>query len=238
MKKSFVLFICLFLISCEKKIIYDIGFIIDDYQLKHQILEEYLLSFNNDKVEYRISYEKEINEQKDGYIIDSNKLVIEKCVKHDQLCLFMNKISLNNFNGKTSFVGYDINHGLRMQGEILASLKDKGDINQDGLLQIKQFDNNYEAINQYIIQSGLFVEEVSIKEAEAIICNQNIACMQMDLEVFRVGVSDNNYNLTGIVSKNENHQIDKVLEVLIDGLNGNEIMPNYRIDYVKFIKYE
>ena len=103
--------------------------------------------------------------------------IIDKCAEAGIPAVFINREpsaedmklhSDDDYAGKFCYVGADAKESGRMQGEIIAALPDKGDLNGDGVLQYimlvgdpenvdAQYRTQY-SIEQYIASSGLTVE--------------------------------------------------------------------------------
>lgn len=100
--------------------------------------------------------------------------VIEKCKAADIPVVFINRepseADMKLWPDMTTYVGADAKQSGRFQGEIIADLPNKGDINGDGTLSYimimgdpENVDAQYRtqfSIEQYIAKSGLKVEEL------------------------------------------------------------------------------
>ena len=105
--------------------------------------------------------------------------ILDKCVDADIPCIFINRepseeimtsCEGTDFEGKLTYVGADARQSGRMQGEIIADLENKGDINGDGKLQYvmvvgdpENVDAQYRtqfSIEQYLESSGLEVDKL------------------------------------------------------------------------------
>lgn len=100
--------------------------------------------------------------------------IISKCIKASIPCIFLNQQpreeEMKKYEGKIAYVGVDIYQFGRMQGEIVAQLEDKGDLNHDGVLQYLMVGSDFGSeemeyrtrycIEQYYQVSGNQVEEM------------------------------------------------------------------------------
>lgn len=105
--------------------------------------------------------------------------VIDKCATAGVPCIFINRepekadmdlYDGKDYAGKYTYVGADARQSGKMQGELVADLADKGDLNKDGTLQYvmvvgdpENVDAKYRtefSISQYGEKSGLKVEKL------------------------------------------------------------------------------
>ncbi|MCI6272891.1 MAG: galactose ABC transporter substrate-binding protein [Erysipelotrichaceae bacterium] len=138
----------------------------------------------NDQAEQSNQIDNFIQQGYDVLIINlvqstSAATVIDKCASANIPCIFINRepeeadMSLydgKDYEGKYTYVGADARQSGKFQGEIIASLENKGDLNGDGKLQYvmvvgdpENVDAKYRtefSISQYKEVSGLDVEKL------------------------------------------------------------------------------
>ena len=159
-------------------------------------IENYFASLNTDTVKYEVTTVDGKNDantqsqQVDDFITQGYDVVIvnavmpsaadtilAKCVEADVPCIFINREPAEeimtsedggDYAGKLTYVCAVARQSGRMQGEIIADLENKGDLNGDGKLQYvmvvgdpenvdAQYRTQY-SIEQYLESSGLEVE--------------------------------------------------------------------------------
>ena len=161
--------------------------------LYRQEIESYFSTLNTEEAKYNVTVQDAKNDmaeqsaQIDAFIAQdvdvmiinlvqstSAALVIEKCESSGIPCIFINRepseedMTLNV--GNIAYVGADARQSGKMQGEIIADLDNKGDLNGDGVLSYvmvvgdpENVDAQYRtefSISQYIETSGLEVEKL------------------------------------------------------------------------------
>lgn len=161
--------------------------------LYREEIESYFKSLNSDEVEYVVTVSDGKNDmaeqtnQIDNFITQdydvlfinlvqstSAATIIDKCEAAKKPCIFINRepseTDMKKYAGKITYVGADAKQSGKMQGEIIADLENKGDLNGDGILQYimvvgdpENVDAKYRtqySIEQYIQSSGLKVEKL------------------------------------------------------------------------------
>lgn len=161
--------------------------------LYREEIESYFKSLNTDKVEYNVTVSDGKNDmaeqtnQIDNFIAQdydvliinlvqstSAATIIDKCEAAAKPCIFINREpsveDMKKYEGMITYVGADARQSGKMQGEIIADLENKGDLNGDGILQYvmvvgdpENVDAKYRtqySIEQYIESSGLKVERL------------------------------------------------------------------------------
>ncbi|MGN1343455.1 MAG: galactose ABC transporter substrate-binding protein [Traorella sp.] len=161
--------------------------------LYRQEIESYLKGLSNEEVEYEVTVMDGKNDmaeqtsQIDNFIAQdydvliinlvqstSASTIIDKCEAAKKPCIFINREpsaeDMKKYEGMITYVGADARQSGRMQGEIIANLDNKGDLNGDGILQYvmvvgdpENVDAKYRtqySIEQYITSSGLKVEKL------------------------------------------------------------------------------
>lgn len=161
-------------------------------------IETYFNSLSNDEVKYKVTITDGKNDQAeqtnqiDNFIAQdfdvliinlvqstSAATIIDKCKEANKPCIFINREPTEedmamydgtDYAGKYTYVGADARQSGKFQGEIIAELEDKGDLNADGKLQYvmvvgdpENVDAKYRtefSISQYIEKSGLEVEKL------------------------------------------------------------------------------
>lgn len=159
-------------------------------------LNKYFASKSNDQVKYEVTMQDGKNDQSEqtnqidnfitqGYDVlilnlvqsTSAATVMDKCAAAGIPVVFinrepseadMNSHNTGNFAGKFTYVGADARQSGRFQGELIADLPNKGDINGDGKLQYVMIEGDPEnvdaqyrtefSISQYKEKTGLDVE--------------------------------------------------------------------------------
>ena len=159
-------------------------------------LSKYFASKSNDQVKYEVTMQDGKNDQSEqtnqidnfitqGYDVlilnlvqsTSAATVMDKCAAAGIPVVFinrepsesdMNSHNTGNFAGKFTYVGADARQSGRFQGELIADLPNKGDINGDGKLQYVMIEGDPEnvdaqyrtefSISQYKEKTGLDVE--------------------------------------------------------------------------------
>ena len=159
-------------------------------------LNKYFASKSNDQVKYEVTMQDGKNDQSEqtnqidnfitqGYDVlilnlvqsTSAATVMDKCAAAGIPVVFinrepsesdMNSHNTGNFAGKFTYVGADARQSGRFQGELIADLPNKGDLNGDGKLQYVMIEGDPEnvdaqyrtqfSISQYKEKSGLDVE--------------------------------------------------------------------------------
>ena len=159
-------------------------------------LSKYFASKSNDQVKYEVTMQDGKNDQSEqtnqidnfitqGYDVlilnlvqsTSAATVMDKCAAAGIPVVFINREpsesdmqshNTGNFAGKFTYVGADARQSGRFQGELIADLPNKGDINGDGKLQYVMIEGDPEnvdaqyrtqfSISQYKEKAGLDVE--------------------------------------------------------------------------------
>lgn len=159
-------------------------------------LSKYFASKSNDQVKYEVTMQDGKNDQSEqtnqidnfitqGYDVlilnlvqsTSAATVMDKCAAAGIPVVFinrepseadMNSHNTGNFAGKFTYVGADARQSGRFQGELIADLPNKGDLNGDGKLQYVMIEGDPEnvdaqyrtefSISQYKEKTGLDVE--------------------------------------------------------------------------------
>lgn len=161
--------------------------------LYRQEIESYFKSLNTEDVEYEVTIADGKNDmaeqanQIDNFITQdydvmiinlvqstSASTIIDKCEAAKKPCIFINREpsaeDMKKYEGKITYVGADARQSGRMQGEIIAELDNKGDLNGDGILQYvmvvgdpENVDAKYRtqySIEQYLQASHNEVEKI------------------------------------------------------------------------------
>lgn len=161
--------------------------------LYRQEIEAYFKTLNTDEVTYQVTVQDGKNDmaeqtsQIDNFIAQdydvliinlvqatSAATIIDKCEAAKKPCIFINREpneeDMKKYEGFITYVGADARQSGKMQGEIVADLENKGDLNGDGILQYvmvvgdpENVDAKYRtqfSIEQYIKTSGLKVEKL------------------------------------------------------------------------------
>ena len=161
--------------------------------LYRQEIEKYFESLNTDDVTYNVTVQDGKNDmaeqtsQIDNFIAQdydvliinlvqstSAATMIDKCEKAEKPCIFINREpseeDMKKYEGMISYVGADARQSGKMQGELIAELDNKGDLNGDGKLQYvmvvgdpENIDAKYRtqySIEQYLEKSGNQVEKL------------------------------------------------------------------------------
>lgn len=161
-------------------------------------LEKYLKSKSNDQVKYEVTImdgkndQAEQTNQIDNFIVQGYDVLIlnlvqssgaatimQKCRDAKIPVVFINRepsesdMSSNNtgdYAGKFTYVGADARQSGKFQGELIADLPNKGDINGDGKLQYVMIEGDPEnvdakyrtefSISQYKEKAGLEVDQL------------------------------------------------------------------------------
>lgn len=160
-------------------------------------IERYFDELSNEEVEYKVTVTDGKNDQAeqaaqiDNFITQgmdvmiinlvqttSASTIIDKCEESGIPCIFINREPSESdmtsvgaeYAGKMTYVGADARQSGRYQGEIIANLDDKGDLNGDGKLNYvmvvgdpENVDAKYRtqySIEQYIETSGLEVNKL------------------------------------------------------------------------------
>ena len=160
-------------------------------------IEKYFRSLNTDEVEYQVTIqdakndqgeqsnqiENFINQKYDVLILNlvqstAAQTVMQKCADAGIPTVFINrepseddmKAFEGSFGGKYTYVGADARQSGKFQGELIADLPNKGDLNGDGKLQYVMIEGDPEnvdaqyrtefSISQYKEVSGLDVEQL------------------------------------------------------------------------------
>lgn len=159
-------------------------------------LNKYFASKSNDQVKYEVTMQDGKNDQSEqtnqidnfitqGYDVlilnlvqsTSAATVMDKCAAAGIPVVFINREpseadmsshNTGNFAGKFTYVGADARQSGRFQGELIADLPNKGDLNGDGKLQYVMIEGDPEnvdaqyrtefSISQYKEKAGLDVE--------------------------------------------------------------------------------
>ncbi len=161
--------------------------------LYRQEIEAYFKTLSTDEVTYQVTVQDGKNDmaeqtsQIDNFIAQdydvliinlvqatSAATIIDKCEAAKKPCIFINREpsveDMKKYEGMITYVGADARQSGKMQGEIIAELDNKGDLNNDGLLQYvmvvgdpENVDAKYRtqySIEQYIEKSGLKVDKL------------------------------------------------------------------------------
>ncbi len=161
--------------------------------LYRQEIEAYFKTLETDEVKYEVTIQDgkgdmaEQTNQIDNFITQnydvliinlvqstSAATIIDKCEAANKPCIFINREpsaeDMEKFPGMITYVGADARQSGKFQGEIIADLENKGDLNGDGKLQYvmvvgdpENVDAQYRtefSISQYIEKSGLEVEKL------------------------------------------------------------------------------
>ena len=161
--------------------------------LYRQEIESYFNSLSNEEVKYNVTIQDGKNDmaeqtaQIDNFIAQdydvliinlvqstSAATIIDKCESAGKPCIFINREpspeDMEKYAGKITYVGADARQSGKYQGEMIAELENKGDINGDGKLQYvmvvgdpENVDAKYRtefSISQYQEVSGLEVEKI------------------------------------------------------------------------------
>lgn len=161
-------------------------------------LEKYLKSKSNDQVTYEVTImdgkndQAEQTNQIDNFIVQGYDVLIlnlvqssgaatimQKCKEAKIPAVFINRepseadMQANNtgdYQGKFTYVGADARQSGKFQGEIIADLPNKGDLNGDGKLQYVMIEGDPEnvdakyrtefSISQYKEKAGLEVDQL------------------------------------------------------------------------------
>lgn len=156
-------------------------------------IESYFKTLNTDEVEYKVTIQDgkgdmaEQTNQIDNFIAQdydaliinlvqatSAATVIDKCEAANKPCIFINREpseeDMKKDPGMITYVGADARQSGKFQGELIADLPNKGDLNADGVLQYvmvvgdpENVDAKYRtefSISQYQEVSGLKVEKL------------------------------------------------------------------------------
>lgn len=161
-------------------------------------LEKYLKSKSNDQVKYEVTImdgkndQAEQTNQIDNFIVQGYDVLIlnlvqssgaatimQKCKDANIPVVFINRepsesdMNSNNtgdYAGKYTYVGADARQSGKFQGELIADLPNKGDINGDGKLQYVMIEGDPEnvdakyrtefSISQYKEKAGLEVDQL------------------------------------------------------------------------------
>lgn len=161
-------------------------------------IESYFASLNTDEVNYKVTIQDGKNDQAeqtkqidtfiaqevDVLIINlvqstSAATIIDKCATSNTPCIFINREPTEDdmklydgqdYAGMYTYVGADARQSGKFQGEIIADLPNKGDLNGDGTLQYvmvvgdpENVDAKYRtefSVSQYIEKSGNKVEKL------------------------------------------------------------------------------
>lgn len=171
--------------------------------LYRQEIENYFKTLNDGKT-YEVTIQDGKNDQAEqtnqidnfisqGYNVliinlvqaTSAPTVIDKCAEANIPCIFINRepeeAAMNSYDGKDyegkfTYVGADARQSGKFQGEIIAELENKGDLNGDGKLSYimlqgdpENVDAKYRtefSISQYKEVSGLEVEELDMQRGD------------------------------------------------------------------------
>ena len=166
--------------------------------LYREEIDRYFKSLNNDSVTYEVSIQDGKGDQAEqtnqitnfiaqGYDVlilnlvqaTSARTVMDQCAAAGIPTVFINRepseedmnvFSSGDFAGKYTYVGADARQSGRFQGELIADLPNKGDINGDGKLQYVMIEGDPEnvdaqyrtvfSISQYKEKSGNDVEQL------------------------------------------------------------------------------
>lgn len=161
--------------------------------LYRQEIESYFESLNTEEVKYNVTIQDGKNDmaeqtaQIDNFIAQdydvliinlvqstSAATIIDKCEEAGKPCIFINREpseeDMAKYPGHITYVGADARQSGKFQGEMIAELDNKGDINGDGKLQYvmvvgdpENVDAKYRtefSISQYMETSGLEVEKI------------------------------------------------------------------------------
>lgn len=161
--------------------------------LYRQEIEAYFETLNSDTVKYNVTVQDgkgdmaEQTNQIDNFIAQnydvliinlvqstSAATIIDKCEAAGKPCIFINREpsaeDMAKYAGKITYVGADARQSGRMQGELIADLENKGDLNGDGKLQYvmvvgdpENVDAQYRtqfSIEQYVESTGLEVDKI------------------------------------------------------------------------------
>ncbi len=161
--------------------------------LYRQEIENYFNTLNTDEVHYNVTIQDGKNDmaeqtaQIDNFIAQdydvliinlvqstSAATIIDKCEAAGKPCIFINREpsaeDMEKYPGFITYVGADARQSGKFQGEMIAELENKGDINGDGKLQYvmvvgdpENVDAKYRtefSISQYQEVSGLEVEKI------------------------------------------------------------------------------
>jgi methyl-galactoside transport system substrate-binding protein len=161
--------------------------------LYRQEIEAYFKTLETDEVKYEVTIQDgkgdmaEQTNQIDNFITQdydvliinlvqstSAATIIDKCEQAGKPCIFINREpsteDMAKYPGHITYVGADARQSGKFQGEIIADLENKGDLNGDGKLQYvmvvgdpENVDAQYRtefSISQYVEKSGLEVEKL------------------------------------------------------------------------------
>jgi methyl-galactoside transport system substrate-binding protein len=161
--------------------------------LYRQEIENYFKTKETDEVKYEVTIQDGKNDmaeqtnQIDNFITQgydvliinlvqstSAATIIDKCEAAGKPCIFINREpseeDMKKYEGMITYVGADARQSGKYQGEIIADLPNKGDINGDGKLQYvmvvgdpENVDAKYRtefSISQYKEVSGLEVDKI------------------------------------------------------------------------------
>lgn len=161
--------------------------------LYREEIEDYFDELSTDEIEYEVTIQDAKNDmaeqtaQIDNFIAQkydvlivnlvqstSAATIIEKCKAASMPTIFINREPSEEDMAKVpdymTYVGADARQSGKFQGEIIAELENKGDLNKDGKLQYvmvvgdpenvdAQYRTQY-SIEQYIAKSGLQVDKI------------------------------------------------------------------------------
>lgn len=156
-------------------------------------IESYFKTLETDEVKYEVTVQDAKNDmaeqtnQIDNFITQdydvliinlvqatSASTIIDKCEQAGKPCIFINRepdaADMKKYEGKITYVGADARQSGKFQGEMIAELENKGDLNGDGKLQYvmvvgdpENVDAKYRteySVSQYIEKSGLKVDKI------------------------------------------------------------------------------
>ena len=161
--------------------------------LYREEIESYFETKNTESVEYEVTVQDAKNDmaeqtaQIDNFIAQdydvliinlvqstSAATIIDKCEAAGKPCIFINREpseeDMKKYPGFITYVGADARQSGKFQGELIADLENKGDLNGDGKLQYvmvsgdpENVDAQYRtefSISEYIAKTGLEVEKI------------------------------------------------------------------------------
>ncbi|MCI5773217.1 MAG: galactose ABC transporter substrate-binding protein [Erysipelotrichaceae bacterium] len=144
----------------------------------------------NDMAEQTTQIENFISAGYDALVINlvqstSASTIIDKCASADIPCIFINREPVQedmeayeseDYGTKYTYVGADARQSGKFQGEIIADLPNKGDVNGDGVLSYvmvqgdpENIDAQYRtefSVSQYKEKSGLEVEQLDMQRGD------------------------------------------------------------------------
>lgn len=160
--------------------------------LYREEIKSYFDSLSTDEVQYNVTIQDGKNDmaeqtnQIDTFIAQdydvliinlvqstSAATIIEKCEAAKKPCIFINREpseeDMAKYEGMITYVGADARQSGKMQGEIIADLDDKGDLNGDGKLQYVMVVGDPENVDakyrtQYSIEQYLEISDLEVEK--------------------------------------------------------------------------